>query len=364
MKPFTVSAYRDLARNRLPKEVFDYIDGAAGDELTNRRNEQSYDNISLRPLCLRDVSGASTLSQLFGAEFSAPILVGPTAFHQLANACGEVGTAQAAKALGLPMIASSMSNFSLEEIALQSGHPSLWLQCYIFQDRKITEALVRRAEDAGYKALVLTVGIPIHGKRTRDLQNQFVLPSHCTTGNFKSRVNDDEIYDFTANTLSPNTTWDDVEWLRSLTSLPLLIKGILNPRDAEQACRAKVSGIIVSNHGGRQLDTSEATISVLPEIAACVSDQIPILIDGGISRGTDVFKAIALGADAVLLGRPILWALAVNGAEGVEALLTLLCDDFKDVMKLAGCRTVGEIKELGSDICPISAKAKAPIYEC
>jgi isopentenyl diphosphate isomerase/L-lactate dehydrogenase-like FMN-dependent dehydrogenase len=352
----TAGAYRERAKALLSKEIFDYIDGAAGDEITNDRNSRSFDAITLRPLCLRDVSATETKCELLGRELSSPILVGPTAFHQLVNPGGEVATANAAKARGVPMIVSTMSNISLEEIAQQTGHDNLWLQSYIFKQRDVTETLVKRAEDAGYKALVLSAGVPTLGKRHRDIQNQFKLPADCTTGNFASRANDVEIGKFAADLLDPTITWHDVEWLKGLTRLPLLIKGILNPRDAERACELKLAGIVVSNHGGRQLDTSEATIAVLPDIVASVSRELPVLIDGGISRGTDVVKSLALGADAVLLGRPILWALAVDGENGVKALVKALSEDFETAMKLTGCRTVAEIRQFSKDICPLLSR--------
>jgi len=358
MKLCTAGSYKEHAKKMLAKDVFDYIDGAAGDEITNDRNRKSFDAITLRPLCLRDVSATETKCELLDKELSCPVLVGPTAFHQLVNSGGEVATANAAKACGVPMIVSAMSNFSLEEIAKQTGHDNLWLQLYIFKQRAVTETLVKRAEEAGYKALVLTVGVPILGKRYRDIENQFKLPSHFTTGNFESRVNENHISKFATDILDPAITWHDVEWLKALTQLPLFIKGILNPKDAERACQIKLSGIIVSNHGGRQLDTSEATISVLPDIVASVSHALPVLIDGGISRGTDVFKSLALGADAVLLGRPILWALAVDGEHGVKALLKTLSEDFETVMKLTGCRTVAEIKQFAKDVCSLPSKVE------
>ncbi len=349
----TVSSYRSLAKSVLPKDIFDYIDGAAGDEITDRSNRSSFDAITLRPFCLRDVSNTETSCVLHGIPLPAPILIGPTAFHQLVNPGGEVATARAAKACGLPMTVSTMSSISLEEIARQSEHDQLWLQCYIFKDRHLTETLIKRAEQAGFKALVLTVGMPVHGKRFRDIENQFKLPAHCSTGNFASGANDQKIFEFTANLLDPSLTWRDVEWLQSLTPLPIFIKGVLNPLDAARASEMNLAGIIVSNHGGRQLDTTEATISVLPDIVARVRPGMTVLLDSGISKGADIFKALALGAHGVLLGRPILWALTVGGEPGVQSLLQTLRQDLESVMKLTGCRTVAEIQQFAKELCSL-----------
>jgi len=351
MKALSVRSYREEAKKALPKDVFDYVDGAAGDEVTRRQNELSFDAISLRPLCLRDVSSTSTRVEILNKELAAPIMIGPTAFHQLADPAGEVATARAAAACGLPMVVSSMSNSPLETIAEQSEHDNLWMQCYIFRDRSITRDLVGRAERAGYKALVLTVGIPVHGKRPRDVENGFQFPPHLTLGNFVVAAHGKTLRDFSSSLMDPSVTWEDVEWLCQQTRLPVFIKGVLNPLDAERAAATKLSGIVVSNHGGRQLDTSEATISVLPSIASRVPSEMPVLMDGGVTRGTDVLKALALGADAVLLGKPIFWALTVGGEDGVAALLCTLMGELELAMQLSGCRTVAEVRQFGPDLC-------------
>lgn len=353
MDPVNLADYKELAKNILTPKFFDFIDGGACDELTKQKNRQAFDSISLKPLCLRDVAKIDMGIKILGSNLASPIMIAPTAFHQLVDQHGEISTATAAKHSEIPMIVSCMSNRSFEEIATQSLHEQLWAQLYIFKKRVLTETLIHRAEHAGFKAIVLTVGVPISGKRDRDVRNQFSLPIELTTGNFKSTVNDKIIYDFTAEELDPSLTWHDIEWVQTITKLPIFIKGILNPLDAEEACRLNVAGIIVSNHGGRQLDTAEATINVLPEIAHVVAGRTAILIDGAIQRGTDILKAVALGADAVLIGRPILWALAVNGKLGVETLLTLLKNELVMAMKLTGCRTIQEIKDLRQYIISI-----------
>ena len=348
-----MSSYRERAKAILPQGIFDYIDGAAGDEITACKNRRSFDEITLRPFCLRDVSKTETSGLLNGVQVPAPIIIGPTAFHQLVNPSGEVAPAKAARACGLPMTVSMMSSLSLEEIARQSGHDQLWLQCYIFKDRKLTEDLIKRAERAGFKALVLTVGMPIHGQRFRDIENQFKLPSDCSTGNFETGANGKKIFEITAELLDPSLTWRDVEWLQSLTPLPIFIKGVLNPLDAKRASEMNLAGVVVSNHGGRQLDTTEATISVLPDIVASVRSEMTVLLDSGVSKGADIFKALALGAHGVLLGRPILWALTVDGEKGVQSLLQGLREDLEAVMKLTGCRTIAEIKQFARELCSL-----------
>lgn len=347
MDPVKVADYRELAKSILAPPFFDFIDGGACDELTKQGNRTAFDSISLKPLCLRDVSKIDMKVQLLDACLPSPILIAPTAFHQLVDPNGEISTAKAAQHCGAAMIVSCMSNRSFLDIAAKTSHDKLWAQLYIFKNRLLTETLIRQAEQAGFKAIVLTVGVPVSGKRDRDVRNQFSLPSELTTGNFKSQVNDKIIYDFTAEELDPSLTWHDVEWVQSMTSLPVFLKGILNSLDAEEACRLNIAGIVVSNHGGRQLDTATAAIHVLPEIARVVDGRATILLDGAIERGTDILKAIALGADAILIGRPILWALAVDGTRGVTKVLTLLKNELEIAMKLTGCRSIQEIKDLG-----------------
>ena len=355
MHAVNVPDYRSLAQSKLAKNIFDFIDSGACDEITKRKNKKAFAAINLIPLCLRNVSQCSAKIQLLNQEIHFPLLIAPTAFHQLVDKNGENSTAKAAKAVKVPMVVSCMANKSLEDIAATSEHPNLWLQVYIFKNRSLTEQLIRRAEKAQYKALLITVGVPISGKRERDLRNQFKLPAELSTANFVSTMNKELIYNFTAQELDDSITWDDIHWLQSLTSLPIILKGILNPLDAEQACQLNVAGIVVSNHGGRQLDTAITSIDALPAIAHQVKGRTQILLDGGVERGTDILKAIALGADAVLIGRPILWALAVQGELGVQNLLTMLSSEFENAMKLIGCQSIQEIKDLGPYICQLKS---------
>jgi (S)-2-hydroxy-acid oxidase/4-hydroxymandelate oxidase len=245
------------------------------------------------------------------------------------------------------MIVSLMSSVSLEDVAEKSNNPKLWLQTYIFKDRGLTEVMAERAENAGYRAIVVTVGCPVLGKRDRNLKNGFSLPGNVTAANFNRAdlaVPDDALHTVDGADLDPAVTWKDIEWLRGGSRLPIVLKGLVNPLDVAPALDLQVSGIIISNHGGRQLDTTESTIRVLPEMAEAVSGRIPLLLDSGIRRGSDILKAIALGADAIFLGRPVLWALAVDGERGVLEAVGLLAEELRIAMQIAGCADIDEIK--------------------
>lgn len=345
MEPVKLSDYRALAKNKLPTAVFDFIDGGACEEITKHWNRMALDRIGLKPYCLRDVSHLNLSVQTGEFEFPLPILIAPMAFHQLVDPEGETSTAKASASCRVPLIASCMSNRSLEEIALASTGNCLWLQLYIFKDRGLTASLIERAQHAGYTAIVITVGAPISGKRYRDIRNNFSLPADVSTGNFISNIHHEVLYHFTAQQFDDTLTWKDIEWLQSITRLPIILKGILNPMDAEEACKLNVSGIVVSNHGGRQLDTSEAAINALPSIVKTVNKRAIVLVDGSIEHGTDVLKAIALGADAVLIGRPVLWALAVKGERGLIHMLNLLINELEIAMKLSGCDSIKAIQQ-------------------
>lgn len=332
----------------MPPDVFDYIDCAACDELTNDANQRDFDSIKLLPLCLRNVSRLDLSVKLLGQAFDMPIGFSPTAFHKLVHECGEVATANAAKSLQIPMIVSSMSSIALEDIAENSRNDNLWLQIYIFKDRALTKVLVERAEHANYKAIVVTTGCPVVGKRDRNIMSRFSLPNNILAANFKKSsivVHNNPIHSVDGAELDPSLTWKDIEWLRCNSRLPIILKGIMNPLDAAPALDLEVSGIIVSNHGGRQLDTTESTIRILPEVAGVVAGRIPLLVDSGIRRGTDVLKAIALGADAILLGRPVLWALAVDGEKSVVKAVKLLTEELGIAMQIAGCASLDEIRK-------------------
>lgn len=348
-----IDDFRTSAEAKISKPIFDYIDCGACDGITSAANAHDFDNIRLLPLCLRDVSRLDLATSVLGQSFKLPIGFSPTAFHKLVDASGEVATATAAKALQVPMVVSSMCSIALEHICARSGNDDLWFQTYIFKDRTITRSLIERAVRAGYKAIVVTIGSPVVGKRDRNILNRFSLPTNVSAANFKKTgriVHNNPIYSFGAADLDPSLTWADVRRLCSESPLPVVLKGILNPVDAALALKLDICGLIVSNHGGRQLDTTESTIRILPEIARVVANRIPVLFDGGIRRGTDVLKALALGADAVLLGRPVLWALAVGGQKGVEQAVNLLADELRVAMQIIGCCSMDQLRKNATHI--------------
>jgi 4-hydroxymandelate oxidase len=332
--------FEPLARSRISPMAWEYISGGAGDEVTLRWNRDSFDRITLRPRILVDVSRLDTRVKLFGRELPHPILLAPTAYQRMVHPEGELATVKGAGAAGATMVVSTMATTSVEEIAAAATSP-LWFQLYVQPDRAFTRDLVQRAEAAGCQALVVTVDTPVVGLRNREMRIKFALPPGMDRPNLKGLKTsstshlppENEIY---SAVLDPKLTWKEIDWLRSLARTPVLLKGVLNPDDAELAVKAGVSGIIVSNHGARNLDTLPATIDVLPEVAARVAGRVPVLMDGGIRRGTDVLKALALGANAVLIGRPYLYGLGAAGAEGVTRVVNILRREFEMAMALTG----------------------------
>lgn len=345
--PANIPDFMALAQTRMPAAVFDYIESGACDELTKTANRRDLDDIRLLPLCLRDVAHVDLSVDLLDRSYPFPVGFSPTAFHRLAHPDGEVSSANAARTLGIPMIVSSMSSVSLEEIAQRSGNEDLWFQTYLFKDRGLTAELVQRAEESGYKSIVVTIGCPVPGKREQNIRNGFALPDGVAAANFgvTSRVvHNNPIYSAEGAELDPAVTWNDIAWLRGRTPLPIILKGIINPLDVAPALDLRVAGLIVSNHGGRQLDTTESTITMLPDVAAAVSGRVAVLVDSGFRRGTDLLKALALGADGVLLGRPVLWALAVDGERGVIGAVDLLIEELRIAMQLVGCASVRALR--------------------
>ncbi|MGQ0704109.1 MAG: alpha-hydroxy acid oxidase [Gemmatimonadales bacterium] len=339
-----------LARERLPPATYDYFARGAGDELTIAANRRAFDRLVLRPRMLVDVSRRGLGATLLGAEVAAPIVVAPMAFQRLAHPDGELATARGAGSLGLLMTASTFATTSLEDIAAASSGP-LWFQLYVNQDRALTRDLVQRADAAGYRALVVTVDVPEIGRRERDERNNFRLSSELRAANFGPRVSGplqspeagSGLRSFIHGMRDPAFTWNDLEWLGSLSRLPLLLKGILRVDDAERAAASGAAGIVVSNHGGRQLDTAVAGLDALPAIADAVGDRLVLLVDGGVRRGTDIVKALAAGARAVMVGRPVIWGLALDGEAGVRRVLGLLRDELDLAMALCGTPTLAAI---------------------
>ncbi|MEO9029906.1 MAG: alpha-hydroxy acid oxidase [Ktedonobacteraceae bacterium] len=325
----TLFDYENLAATRLDQATWSYYVGGSDDEVTLRANREAFERIRLRPRMLVDVNRCEMGTTVLGAPVSLPVLIAPSAFHTLADPAGECATAQAAGGAGTLMVASSSSTRSLEEIAQAASGP-LWFQLYVF-NRQNARELVQRAAAAGYRALVLTVDSPRWGHKERAIRSGFQIPT-------KANVSDQA-----AAKDAIAITWDDVDWLRSLSPLPILLKGILTAEDALLAVEHGVDGMIVSNHGGRQLDGVLAGIEALPEVVEAVSSRCEVYVDGGIRRGTDILKALALGARAVLVGRPILWGLAVEGRSGARQVLEILRAELDLAMALAGRPTLASI---------------------
>ena len=340
----------DLARAKVPRPSFDYIAGGAEDEVSLRRNREAFTKWALRPRVLVDVSRRDTSTSVLGQRVSMPILVAPTAFHGLVHPEGEVATARGAAAAGTVMVVSAIATRELEEVAKAVAGPR-WFQLYVWRDREVTAQLVKRAAKAGYGAICLTVDTPLLGRREKDERNAFTLPPGLSIANVRPAGLDgvpasergSAFAKYVAELLDPAVTWKDIAWLRSLTSLPIVLKGIMTAEDATLAVEHDVDGIIVSNHGGRQLDSTVGTLDALPDIVAAVQGRVEVFMDGGVRRGTDVLKALALGAKAVLIGRSALWGLALGGADGVRRVLEHLRGELELAMALTGRAALAQV---------------------
>ena len=348
----TLADHEAHARKHLDQNAWAYFAGGAGDEITLRANRDQWSRLELRPRVLRALAGGHTRIELLGRTLAHPILLAPVAFQRMAHPDGELATAFAAATLGAGMVLSTQASVTLESVAQtmlrETGRGSLWFQLYMQPDRGFTRELVQRAEHAGYEALVLTVDAPVHGARDRERRAGFRLPegvSAVNLGGMPARTavplppGASALFD---GLLKSAPTWADITWLQEQTRLPILIKGVLHEDDARQARRLELSGVVVSNHGGRTLDTVTPTATALPRIADALAGEMPVLVDGGIRRGTDVLKAIALGANAVMIGRPYVFGLANAGAVGVAHVLRLLRDELEIAMALCGCATLAQ----------------------
>jgi 4-hydroxymandelate oxidase len=301
----------------------------------------------LRPRVLVDVRHRDLSTTLLGARLSCPVLVAPMALQGMAHADGELATARAATSVGTIVTVSTLSSVPAEDIR-PACTPAPWYQVYVHQDRGITTEILGRVSAAGYAALVLTVDTPVLGRRERDVRNAFRPPpsvvfTNAAPSGTMPAAQESKLAEYFTARHDAGVTWKDLEWLRRVCSLPIVLKGVVRADDAARAVEHGVDGLIVSNHGGRQLDTTVPAIRALPEVSDAVHGRIPVLVDGGVRRGTDVLKAIALGACAVLVGRPVLWGLALDGEAGVRQVLTTLRDELDTAMALCGCRTLGEI---------------------
>ncbi|XP_065866991.1 peroxisomal (S)-2-hydroxyacid oxidase GLO4-like isoform X2 [Euphorbia lathyris] len=341
-----VNDFQVLAKQVLPKMYYDFYTGGAEDEHTLKENVEAFRRITFRPRVLVDVSTISMSTTILGHTISSPIMIAPTAMHKLAHPQGEIATARAAAACNTIMVLSFSSSCNLEEVAA-SCNAVRFFQLYVYKRRDIAANLVQRAERNGYKAIVLTADTPRLGRREADIKNRMIVPQlKNLEGLFSIEVASEKgskLEAFANETIDATLSWKDVTWLKSITSLPILIKGILTREDAMKAIEVGVGGIIVSNHGARQLDYSPATISALEEVVDAVGGKVPVLLDGGVRRGTDVFKALALGAKAVLVGRPVIYGLAVNGENGARKVIEMLKDELELTMALSGCPTLEHI---------------------
>jgi 4-hydroxymandelate oxidase len=343
--------YQTLASQQLPPMARDYYASGSWDEITLRDNRAAFERFKLRPRMLVDVSQRDLSTQILGQSLQLPILIAPMAFQCLAHPEGELATAKAAAQWETVMVLSTLSTTSMEDVASVRSQTPQWFQLYVHRDRGLTRALVERAHAAGFQALCLTVDAPVLGKREKDMHNQFVLPPDMELANLSTLANleisyqpdESGLFSYFVEQINPALTWSDLEWLQSLSPMPVVVKGILRGDDAVRAVEHGAKAVIVSNHGGRQLDGAIASIDALSEVVAAVGDKVDVLMDGGIRRGTDVLKALALGAQAVLLGRPILWGLAVGGEAGVKHVLELLYNELDLALALSGCANLQDI---------------------
>jgi len=344
----SVSDYATYAKSFIAPSIYEYIVGGGADEVTLRRNREALDNIMIMPRVLRDCTQGSTSFSLMGESFRHPVMLAPVAFHRLVHPSGEIATAQACSVLETAMTVSTLASQPMESIADELTGPK-WFQLYFQQSRDFTLSLIKRAQIAGFTMLVVTVDAPLHGIRNRAQRAGFELPEGVEAVNLRdrpplpSRVFEPSQSVVFQGMMSEVPTWADIEWLLSQTDMPIILKGILSPLDALHAKDLGIAGVIVSNHGGRTLDCVPATIEMLPRIRAMVGDDYPLVLDGAIERGTDVFKALALGANAVMLGRPQLYALSVAGALGVAHMLRIIREELEVTMALAGTPTVSDI---------------------
>ncbi|PJN29766.1 alpha-hydroxy acid oxidase [Kitasatospora sp. CB02891] len=368
MVPLTLAEHGALAKGLLPAAIWDFLEGGAGTEWTRRANLDAWRHHVLRPRVLVDVSAPDCGTELLGARLTAPFGVAPMAYHQLAHPDGECATARAAAEAGALLIVSIFASRTLEQIAAAAPGAPRWLQLYWLRDREALTALVRRAEQADYRALVLTVDAPKVGRRLRDLRNAFALPADLTAANLDPRLTRSAghsaagrsgIEEHSRQQFDPTVSWADLAWLRERTRLPLVLKGVLTAEDARLAVEHGVDALIVSNHGGRQLDGVPPALAVLPEILDAVPAEYPVLVDGGLRHGSDLATALALGARAALIGRPVLWGLAHGGADGARAVLDLLREELLDTMVLAGRPTLAALDR--DALAPWPPAAAAPL---
>ncbi|MEO8439841.1 MAG: alpha-hydroxy acid oxidase [Spartobacteria bacterium] len=344
-----ISDYARAARSRMPRDAFDYYEGGALDEVTLRENTQGWMRLKLHYRVLAGVTARDLSTTVLGQPISMPILIAPTAFHKLACAEGELATARAARSAETAFILSSLSNTAMESVFAAAGSPR-WFQLYVYKDRAITRELVQRAEAAGAEAIVLTVDAPGLGTRERDARNSFRLPDALKVENLCPlgkggfpEVQGSALAAYVQDNFKADLGFDDLDWLVGATRLPVVVKGVCRGDDARRAAEHGAKAVVVSNHGGRQLDTAPATSEVLPRVVEAAGDLCEVYVDGGIRRGSDVLKAVALGARAVLVGRPVLWGLCVGGEAGAQQVLEILRHELDEAMLLCGCSRLSDL---------------------
>ncbi|AWX98604.1 hypothetical protein A8139_00325 [Marinomonas primoryensis] len=342
------------AQNKLPRDVYDFIAGGSGDEVTLSCNRDALSKLKIVNRVLQNIDDVEIHSKkldLFckNKDFSSPLIIAPTAHHQMVHPSGELATSKAALSCKIPYIQSTMSDISIAALR-QAGCPPDMLQLYIFKDRSITQELICAAKEAGVTSIVLTVDVPEMGIRYRDRKNNFSVDRFLFgTNRYKdstqmSSSSTSHEADFANKTIESKLSWKDIDWLRNQSKLPIILKGVLHKEDALQAKNNGIDGLYLSNHGGRQLDGSISAALVIEEIRKVIGYDFPLIVDGGFSSGSDIVKAIALGADGVAIGRPLLWALAVNGQQGVVTLLNQYLTELMLTMKLCGCKNLEEIR--------------------
>lgn len=351
--PLNFKELEQAAREKMSQGGYGYVRSGAGGEETMRRNQEAFSKWAISPRTLQDVSNIDTSISLFGNTYPRPLLLAPIGMHKLAHQDGEIATAKAAANKSVPYISSTVSSYTMEEIAEVSGTNPKWFQLYWSNNEAISFSMIKRAEEAGYEAIVIVVDTIMLGWREEDIRNQFsplklglAKPNYendpVFMGALKSHDHDSIIQGILDNIHTPSLTWKNIADVRKKTKLPVLLKGILHPDDAKLALQYGVDGIIVSNHGGRQLDGVIASIDALPQIVEAVKNKIPVLLDSGVRRGSDVMKALALGAKAVLLGRPYLYGLAVAGQNGVEKVLDRFIQEMDVSLALSGISSIAE----------------------
>lgn len=348
-----IADFEKAAASAMSGDVWDFVQGGSGGELTLRNNREAFDAVAVMPRILSGVDSVDLATDLLHTPASMPVAVAPMAYQRLLHPDGELAAAFAAQQAGIPFVASTLSSYPVERIAAVGART--WFQLYWLRDRGVVMDLVRRAEECGCTALVVTVDVPIMGMRLRDRRNAFALPPWVTAANLtggadsaahQARDHTSAVAEHTRVAFDASIGWGDITWLREQTELPLVLKGVLDPRDAAQAVAAGIDALVVSNHGGRQFDGAVSSIAALPGVVDVIAGRCPTLLDSGIRSGMDVLRALALGASGVLLGRPVLWGLAVDGAKGALAVLNILGDETREALQLAGCASPSAARDL------------------